>query len=60
MNIRKYIATFDTGTDFTCIEYSSEHRNGSKANTADARREARHKHGRAAAGWRLTHTERYE
>lgn len=54
MNIRTYIATFDTGTDFTCIEYSSEHRNGSKANAADARREARRKRGRAAANWRLT------
>lgn len=60
MTIHKYIATFDTGTDFTCIEYSSERRNGSKANAADARREARRKHGRAAAGWRLTHTERYK
>lgn len=60
MNIRKYIATFDTGTDFTCVEYSSEHRNCSKANATDARREARRKHGRAAADWRLTHTERYE
>lgn len=60
MNIHKYIATFDTGTDFTCVEYSSERRNGSKANIADARREARRKHGRAAAGWRLTHTERYK
>lgn len=60
MNIRKYIATFDTGTDFTCVEYRSEHRNGSKANVADARHEARRKHGRAAADWRLTHTERYE
>lgn len=58
MNTRKYIATFDTGTDFTCVEYRSEHRNGSKANAADARHEARRKHGRAAAGWRLTHTER--
>lgn len=60
MNIHKYIATFDTGTDFTCVEYSSEHRNGSKTNAADARREARRKHGRAAACWRLTHTEHYE
>lgn len=60
MNIHKYIATFDTGTDFTCIEYHSEHRNGSKANIADARREARRKHGRAAADWRPTHTECYE
>lgn len=60
MNTRKYIATFDTGTDFTCVEYRSEHRNGSKANAADARHEARRKHGRAAAGWRLTHTERYK
>lgn len=60
MNIRTYIATFDTGTDFTCVEYRSERRNGSKANATDARREARRKHGRAAADWRLTHTERYE
>ena len=60
MNIRKYIATFNTGTDFTCIEYRSEHRSGSKANAADARHEARRKHGRTAADWRLTHTERYE
>ena len=60
MNACKYIATFDTDTDFACIEYNSEHRNGSKANAADARREARRKHGRAAAGWRLTHTEHYE
>nr|DAF22995.1 MAG TPA: hypothetical protein [Caudoviricetes sp.]DAF98068.1 MAG TPA: hypothetical protein [Siphoviridae sp. ctGsX68] len=60
MNIHKYIATFDTGTDFTCIKYSSEHRNHSKANAVDARREARRKHGRAAAGWQLTHTELYK
>lgn len=59
MNIRTYIATFDTGTDFTCVEYRSERRNGSKASAADARREARLKCGRAAANWRLTHTERY-
>lgn len=58
--IRKYIATFDTGTDYTCVEYTSEHRARSSANADDARREARHKHGRAAADWRLTHTERYE
>lgn len=60
MNIRIYMATFDTGTDYTCVEYSSEHRNGSKANIADAKHEARRKHGRATANWRLTHTERYE
>lgn len=58
--IKKYIATFDTGTDFTCIEYDSEHRARSRANADDARHEARRKHGRAAAEWRLTHTERYE
>lgn len=58
--IRKYIATFDTGTDFTCIEYVSKHRNRSKANAADAIRETRRKHGRAAANWRLTHTELYK
>ena len=58
--IRKYIATFDTGTDFTCIEYVSEHRNRSKANADDARREARRKHGRVAASWQLTHTELYK
>ena len=58
--IKKYIATFDTGTDFTCIEYVSKHRNRSKANTDDARYEVRRKHGRAAACWQLTHTERYE
>ena len=56
---KKYTATFDTGTDFTCIEYDSEHRNRSKANAADAIREARRKHGRATASWRLTHTELY-
>lgn len=57
---RKYIATFDTGTDFTCIEYDSEHRARSRANADDARREARRKHGRAAASWLLTHTELYK
>lgn len=58
--IRKYIATFDTGTDFTCIEYVSKHRNRSKANADDARHEARRKHGRAATSWQLTHTELYK
>ena len=57
---RKYIAVFDTGTDYTSIEYASKHRNGCKANAADARREARRKHGRVAANWQLTHTERYD
>lgn len=57
---KKYIATFDTGTDFTCIEYVSEHRARSKANADDARREARRKHGRAATSWLLTHTELYK
>ena len=60
MDTRNYIATFDTGTDFTCIKYTSEHRARSKANAADAIREARRKHGRAAASWRLTHTELYK
>lgn len=58
--IRKYIAVFDTGTDYTSIEYVSKHRNRSRANADDARREARRKHGRAAASWLLTHTELYK
>ena len=33
---RKYIAVFDTGTDYTNIEYASKHRNRSKANADDA------------------------
>lgn len=57
---KKYIAVFDTGTDYTSIEYVSGHRNRSKANADEARREARRKHGRAAAGWQLTHTELYK
>lgn len=57
---RTYIAVFDTGTDFTSIEYDSEHRARSKANADDARREARRKHGHAAASWQLTHTELYK
>lgn len=38
--MRKYLAMLDNGHDYTSIEYYSEHRNGSKANLEDCKREA--------------------
>lgn len=57
---RQYIAMFDDGHDYHEVIYSSEHRNGSNANKADAVRQARLTGGRRAFNWQLMKTSRYD
>ena len=58
--MKKYLAMLDNGHDFTSIEYYSEHKNGSKANMEDCKKEIVKKWGyKAAQSYKITSTELY-
>ena len=58
--MKKYLAMLDNGHDYTSIEYYSEHRNGSKANLEDCKKEMVKRWGyKAAQSYKITSTELY-